>query len=412
LLVLLGGQLAVQGLVVDVVADRPEALYSCGETAAFAVTVSRDGQPLAEGEVSYSVTVDGGRVLSQGTLTLTGGEAQVAGTLDEPGILRATVSVPDGERPATGLGAAAFEPERIQPGAPEPTDFQAFWDAEKAKLAAVPIDAQLTERPDLSDAEMTVYKISLGNIDGSRVGGWLGVPKNTGPFPAVLTVPWAGVYATPVGLIGWAKRGCLAMAISAHDVDIDLPAADYEALSAGTLKAYQFQGRDSRDTCYFRRVFLSCVRAIDYLTSHPDWNQRAMIVTGSSQGGGLSLVAAGLDPRVTALAANVPALCDHHGKFAGRSSGWPQIIYDDNAEQKAAAQYYDAVDFARRITCPAIVGVGLVDATCPPSSVFAAYNVLQGEKQIVISPRMGHSQSQECADLLYRWIPQQAGLGQ
>jgi cephalosporin-C deacetylase-like acetyl esterase len=411
LALLLAPVLAAQGLVVDVVADRADAMYACGDAAAFAMAVSRDGQVVTDGEVTYTLSVDGGRMISQGTLTLAEGKAQVSGTLEEPGILRAMVRYQDGDKAVVGLGGAAFEPERIQPAAPEPEDFHAFWDAEKAKLAAIPMDPQLAERADLSDDARTVYKVTLANIDGSRVHGWLAVPKKEGPYPAVLTVPWAGVYPTPVDLVSWARNGCLAMAISAHDADIDLPAEEYKALNEGALKGYPQQGRDSRDTCYFRRVFLSCVRAIDYLTSRPDWNQKAMIVMGSSQGGGLSLVAGGLDPRVTAIAANVPALCDHLGRFVGRSSGWPQLIAGDSAEQKVTAQYYDAVNFARRVRCPAIIGVGLVDGTCCASSVYAAYNVLQGPKQIVVSPRMGHSQSKEYADLVYRWIPEQAALG-
>jgi cephalosporin-C deacetylase-like acetyl esterase len=406
---LLAPTLVAQKTVVDVVADRADAMYTCGEMATFRVALSRDGQPVSEGQMSCTLTVDGVRGVSQGTLTLANGQAEVAGTLTEPGILRATVVYVEGATRTVGLGGAVFEPERIQPATPEPEDFQAFWDGQKAQLAAVPVDPQLTERPDLSDDAMTVYKITLGNIDGSRVHGWLGVPKKGGPFPAVLTVPWAGVYPTPVSLLSWAKNGCLAMAISAHDADIDLPAEEYKALNEGRLKGYAAQGRDSRDTCYFRRVFLGCVRAIDYLTSRPDWNRKAMIVTGSSQGGGLSLVTAGLDPRVTAIASNVPALCDHWGRFVGRQSGWPQLIAGDSAEQKVTAQYYDAVNFARRIECPAIVGVGLVDTTCSASSVYAAYNALQGPKQIVVSPRMGHAQCKEYSDLLYRWIPEQAG---
>jgi len=410
LAILVAPVLVAQGLVVDVVADRADAMYACGDTATLGIAVSRDGQVVADGEVAYALSLDGGRVISQGNLTLAEGKAQVSGTLEEPGILRAMVRYTEGDKPVVGLGGAAFEPEGIQPAAEEPEDFQAFWDAEKAKLAAIPMDPQLTERPDLSDEARTVYKVTLANIDGSRVRGWLAVPKKEGPYPAVLTVPWAGVYPTPLDLANWGRNGCLAMAISAHDADIDLPAEEYKALNEGALKSYPAQGRESRDTYYFRRVFLSCVRAIDYLTSRADWNQKAMIVTGSSQGGGLSLVAGGLDPRVTAIAANVPALCDHHGRFVGRSSGWPQLIAGDSAEQKVTAQYYDAVNFARRIKCPAIVGVGLVDATCCASSVYAAYNVLQGPKQIVVSPRMGHSQSKEYADLLYRWVPEQAGV--
>jgi cephalosporin-C deacetylase-like acetyl esterase len=401
---------AAEKAVVDVATDRPGAMYRCGEEATFRVAVTREGQPV-DGEARFRLTVDGGQLVAEGPLALAEGRAEVKGTLHEPGVLRAMVTFPEGDGFVLGLGAATFEPERILPAAPEPDDFQTFWDGQKAALAAVPMDPQLAERPDLSDGAITVYRISLANTGGSRVYGWLGVPKAAGPYGAVLTLPWAGVYPTPVGLVGWARRGCLAMAISAHDKDVDLPEEAYKALTEGELKGYPHQGREGREACYFRRVYLSCVRAIDYLTSRPDWNGKAMVVTGSSQGGGLSLVAGGLDPRVTAVAANVPALCDHHGRFAGRSSGWPQLIGGDDPAQKAAAGYYDAVNFARRITCPTIVGVGLVDTTCAPSGVYAAYNLLQGTKEIVVSPRMGHAQSPEYSELLNRWVPEQVGAG-
>jgi cephalosporin-C deacetylase len=394
----------------QVAAERAGATYQCGEDATFALDLTRAGEPVAEATAHYVFTLDGGRVIAEGELPVREGKATVASKLDEPGILRLVVTWDDAGQTVTAIGGAAYEPERIQPGADEPADFEAYWDAQKQALAAIPMDAQLTPMPNLSDDARDVYKVNLANIDGSRVYGWLAVPRSAGPHPAVLTVPWAGVYPTPLGLIDWARSGFLAMAISAHNYDVDMPQTEYETLSKGALDGYPYQGRDSRDTCYFRRVYLGCVRAVDYLVSREDWDGRSMIVMGSSQGGGLSLVTAGLDPRVTALAANVPALCDHLGFRAQRQPGWPILVQQGNAAQEATAGYFDAVNFARHAKCPAIVGVGFVDTVCSPSSVYSAYNVLTGPKQIVPTPAMGHSQSAEYGALLGRWTREQAGM--
>jgi len=390
--------------------DRPDALYACADEVRFVVDLRRDGGPVAEATVPYRLTLDGGRLLGEGELAVRDGRAEVRATLGEPGFVRLSVTFAGEDGNVEALAAAAFDPEHIAPSADEPADFVEFWEQQKAELATIALDPRLEERADLASDQRTVYRISLANIAGTRVYGWLAVPKLPGPHPAVLTVPWAGVYPTPVGLIDWANRGFLAMAISAHDYDADMPEDEYAKLNEGPLKGYPHQGRESRETGYFRRVFLGCVRAVDYLTSRDDWNQASLIVTGSSQGGGLSLVTAGLDDRVTGLAANVPALCDHLGYKAGHQPGWPRLVSEGDAGQEEASGYFDAVHFARHVTCPAIVGVGFIDTTCPPTGIYAAYNVLGGPKQIVATPPMGHSQSEEYAGLLYRWIPEQAGL--
>jgi len=389
--------------------DRPDAIYACGDDATFAVGLQRDGGPVVEATVQYRLTLDGGKLLGEGELAVRDGRAEVRATLAEPGFVRLSVTFAGEDGHIDAMAAAAFDPEHIVPSADEPADFVEFWARQKAELATIAPDPRLEERADLSSDQRTVYKISLANIGGSRVYGWLAVPKSPGPYPAVLTVPWAGVYPTPVGLIDWADRGFLAMAISAHDYDVDMPAEEYKKLEEGPLKGYPHQGRESRETGYFRRVFLGCVRAVDYLTSREDWDGTSLIVTGSSQGGGLSLVTAGLDRRVTALAANVPALCDHLGYKAGHQPGWPRLVTEGAADQEQAAGYFDAVNFARHVACPAIVGVGFIDTVCPPTGVYAAYNVLGGPKQIVPTPLMGHSQSEVYGALLHRWIPEQAG---
>ena len=378
---------------VTVIADRDAAVYAIGDTATFAITVTRGGTPVELGDLRFEATLDGGRSLATGTLPLGEHGALWQGTLTEPGVLRLKVTLPDGEPPAEGLGAAVYAPEKIQAADTEPDDFVAFWNAQKAALAHVPVDPVLEDRPALATDAYTVQAVSLGTVMGARIHGLLAVPRTPGPHPMHLLVPYAGVYPLPLWMLHSAKDGYVVLAIEAHEEKADLPQEYYDALNAkgGRLENYFRKGLESRDNFYYRRVYLSTVRAIDYLTSRPDWDGRNMVVTGGSQGGGLSLVAAGLDSRVTCIAANVPALCDFQGWRLGRMGGWPQPVVDGDPVQAATVRYYDGVHFARHIRCPALIGVGYVDTVCGPSSDFAVFNTLTGEKDLVRGPHAGHS---------------------
>jgi len=160
------------------------------------------------------------------------------------------------------------------------------------------------------------------------------------------------------------------------------------------LKDYRAKGRESRETVYFHGMFLRLVRALDFLTAQSEWNGRTVVVHGSSQGGYQSIVAAGLDPRVTFFAAGVPAGCDHTGFKAGRINGWPKfIVAGENPPPNVleAVRYYDAMNFATRAKAPIIITVGFIDMTCPPSSVCAAYNALPGRKSIHFDVNTGHT---------------------
>ena len=134
-----------------------------------------------------------------------------------------------------------------------------------------------------------------------------------------------------------------------------------------------------------------------------------MILTGRSQGGGLSLVGAGLDPRVTGMVCAVPALCEHGGHKYGRPAGWPRFVpydeldygrncFDATGNQHGpvsntvweVSRYYDAVNFARKIRCPVVVNFGMIDTTVPPTTVLSAYNVIETQKTSIVSPKLGH----------------------
>jgi cephalosporin-C deacetylase len=48
------------------------------------------------------------------------------------------------------------------------------------------------------------------------------------------------------------------------------------------------------------------------------------------------------------------------------------------------------MSFAARIKCPRIIGLGLIDTTCPPKGVLAACNAIQIPHKVIIMPNASH----------------------
>ena len=222
----------------------------------------------------------------------------------------------------------------------------------------------------------------------------------------MLQVQWAGVYPLSRDwVVGRARGGWLSMNITAHDLPIDEPAEFYQQKAAKELADYPQMGSDDREKSYFLRMFLSCYRAVEYLTQRPDWNKKTLLVHGGSQGGYQAIVTAGMHPAVTAMAASVPAGCDHTGKKAGRAPGWPGFgnrTWMKNVDQRVeTGRYFDAMNFAPKFKGPAIIGIGLIDTTCPPEGIYAAVNQLTGPKKIALAPQSGHGGSHKAYDALF-----------
>lgn len=377
----------------NVTTDRPDALYQVDETVTFTISLQHDGAPVAVGEVAYALTNDGEEEIAKGALSLAADPVQVSGALSKPGFLRceAAFTPPNGKK-VTALAGAGIDPLLIKPSLPPPDDFDAFWDGKKAALAEVPINARLT--PVTSSAgNIECFDLQLDCLGGAPVSGYLARPKGAAAksLPALLTVHGAGVQSA-VKRDDYAARGLLALDINAHGIPNSQPEAYYDALAAGRLKEYRYQGRESRETYYFLGMYLRLIRAMEFLTAQPEWNGTELIVCGSSQGGGQAIVAAGLDTRVTAFAANVPAMCEH----TGRVNGWPRLVPRDasgtpDPQIAEAARYFDAMNFAARTKADAVVSAGFIDNTCRPTSVYAAYNNLSGTKRIINEPKMTHT---------------------
>ena len=398
-------QKTVSKVPLTVAAEKADALYRRGEDVRFMIQVTGEGAAFGSGDVAWTLSKDGLPPHQSGIVKLHEGKATITGVLNEPGFLQCRVKLEG----ATGVDAggsvlvgAGVDPREIKPSLPVPGDFDEYWSELKGRLAKVPMNPKLVEVVSpIKNGD--AFDLKLDSV-GAPVSGYFVRPRGAAPksLPAILTVHGAGVRSSSLGGSGgWAAQGFLALDINAHGLPNGEKEEFYKALADGELKDYRVRGRESRDTIYFQGMFLRLVRAIDFLTSQPEWDGGVMVVHGSSQGGAQSIVAAGLDPRVTFYAAGVPAMCDHTGFKAGRINGWPKFIATGETPDDSivsAVRYYDAMNFAARIRVPGVMTVGFIDATCPPTSVYAAFNAVAAKKDIFNDPPSGHSVSAKAGE--------------
>lgn len=195
--------------------------------------------------------------------------------------------------------------------------------------------------------------------------------------------------------------------IGIHGIPVNLPNELYDSLNRGPLAGYPAFNLDNRDAHYYHRVFLGCVRAVDFIFSLKQFDGRTLGIHGGSQGGALSIITAGLDSRIQFLSSTYPAMCDRYGYLRERAGGWPHLFANGNnniPEKVETAPYYDVVNFARVLKVPVLMGLGFNDLTCPPTSMLAAYNAIPSAKEMKIHPAMGHQYIQDFEEFSNQWL--------
>jgi len=365
-------------------------IYHANETVGWTVAVAA-GQQASPGTYTYTVTENGQRAIKSGTLDLARGPAKIETTLGEPGMVRVEIRPPAGTMnfgdvhtggPGLVALAAAVDPAKIQPDAPRPADFDAFWKSKLDLLAKVPLNAVVA--PKESGVDGVAYTtFRLDNVGGAHVYGQMAWPKRGGKFPALVIFQWA---RPPYPLEkSWvtsrAAEGWLAVNVEPHDVPSDMPQDFYDALPQ-MLKEYQRINDTDRDHNYFLQMYVGDHQAVEFLTSRPEWDGRTLVATGISMGGQQSLVTAALNPKVSAVVVHVPAGADATAALHGRDPGYP---FWDSKNQRVmeTAPYFDVVNFASRIRVPSMVAMGFLDKVAPSIGIWTAFNQIAGPKEAV-----------------------------
>lgn len=401
---------------IEITPDRTEDWrYSAGDSVAYDIVVRVDGKPLKNASVKYTFAREKMPAHETHRATLPDGRLRVkTAGMPCPGFLTCRVFLLDekGATVADDLAQAAFDPEKLRPMTDMPEDFAAFWERAKAENAKIPMDPRVERAEQWCTDKVDVYYVRLQSFrKDNYVYGYVSVPKSKGPHPVVLYVPGAGVAKTKPSTY-MAEKGVITMTLGIHGIPLDMPDENYDILKNGALYNYQFVNLDNRDQYYYKRVFMGCIRAIDYLFTRPEFDGERLMVSGGSQGGGLSIVTTALDPRVKYFVCFYPALCDHMGYLYDRAGGWPHMfdrtrVYFRTAERILNSRYYDAANFARLIRVPGFFSWGYNDLSCPITSMYSAYNVVTAPKELVLELRNGHRRSERQNRLADAWMLRQ-----
>lgn len=403
-------QIPEQMVKIIVSPDHDDWQYKTGEKVNFAVQVFYHQNALKEVKAYYEIGPEKMEPVKKDSVVLNGKPFILeGGTLSTPGFLRCVVTVDFEGRKYRGLATAGFNPSAIKPTVKQPSDFTVFWESAKAELAKIPVNAKMTLIPDKCTENVNVYVVNLQNIGNSRLYGIASIPKKEGKYPAVLEVPGAGVrsYSPDINL---AERGIITFVIGIHGIPVTLDPGVYIDLNSGALREYWTFNMDNKDRYYYKRVYLGCVRANDFITSLPQFDGTNLAVMGGSQGGALSIVTASLDQRVRYLAPSYPALCDVTGYLSGRAGGWPHFFDKNNInfhnikEKLETIPYYDVVNFAKELKVPGFYTWGFNDETCPPTSMYAAYNQISAPKVLNLVLETGHWTYMEENIKINNWI--------
>ena len=410
--------------------NHPDSYYAIGQQATLRIVAREGGVPLQDTWVRYKVGPEMLLPAAYDSTAFVGGEATIVmGTMQQPGFLACQYEF----RTADGktwkdLVKVAYAPEQIKTLTPLPADFNQFWQTALKEARKVPFEAEYRDIPDATNDRFVTKLVRLRVGKNKWMQGYLTMPKPAlasgssasqegqaplpAKYPVVLCPPGAGSQKISPSDY-FPKEGCIYMKIEIHDNDQMLPDDAYNQMRQEKCDGYMRRGMASRDTYYYKEVYVGCARALDFLCSLPEWDGKNAIVTGGSQGGALTIVTAALNEKTTMCAPFYPALCDLTGFLHRRAGGWPKFFsgfYNDgktdipNEQAVETLQYFDVVNFARLLKVPTFMSWGYNDDTCSPTSVWAAWNEIQAPKEKDITPSSGHWRFPSSQEICMKWI--------
>lgn len=306
----------------------------------------------------------------------------------------------------------------FNPTVREPEDFDTFWrdTLAEARTAADLAGASATRAPAATPiTELIVEDLTFPGFDADPIKAWVARPKGRDGERLPVVVEYNG-YNGGRGIVGervlWALSGYVHVFMDTRGQGSGWGTGGETADPHGSnaaVSGWMTRGiLDPRDH-YYRRVFTDAARLIDEVRTWDFIDPTRIAVTGGSQGGGIAIAAAGLSPDVWALMPDVAFLCAwEHGANVAMSDPYQELgrylasHRNDVETVWNTAAYFDGVNFAKRITAPALFSVALMDQIVPPSTTFAAFNRLASvDKAIEVYAYNGHEGGQT-----YQWLKQ------
>ena len=301
---------------------------------------------------------------------------------------------------------------------PRPADFDSFWDRSLAELKA--LDANVELRPARFTAPgVDCFDLYFTGVGGSRIHAKYLRPKSAPrPHPAVVLFHgYSGSSGDWFEKLAWLAFGFSVFALDCRGQGGQ--SQDRGGVTGNTLRGQIIRGLDDPpQALLFRQIFLDTAQLAGIAMQMPEVDPQRVGATGGSQGGGLTLACAALEPRIKRAAPIFPFLCDYQrvwemdlaiDAYDEIRTYFRQFDPRHEREQEIFTKlgYIDCQHLAPRIRGEVLMVTGLMDQICPPSTQFAAYNKITAKKNMVIYPDYGHEGIPDTSDIISAFM---AGL--
>lgn len=298
---------------------------------------------------------------------------------------------------------------------PRPDDFDLFWDRSLAVMQSIGPQVKLVPA-DFQTDFAECYHLTFTGLGGARIYAKLLKPKNISePGPGVVMFHgYSGNSGDWFDKLGYVAQGFTVAAMDCRGQGGR--SEDPGGVKGWTLNGHIVRGLDDDPaTLLFRAIFLDAAQLAGILMDMPEVDETRVAATGGSQGGGLTLACAALEPRIKRAAPIFPFLCDYQRVWEiDQDVDWYQELRDwfrrfdprHEREQAVFTQlgYIDVQHLAARIQGQVQMAVGLMDTICPPSTQFAAYNKITAPKSLVVYPDYGHEDLPDVHDKTFQFI--------
>lgn len=284
---------------------------------------------------------------------------------------------------------------------PRPNDFDRYWDAALTEMRS--IDPQVELVPHATKVPFAeCFHLYFTGVGGARIHAKYLRPKGIeGPHPAVVIFHgYTGNSSDWCKHLPWMAAGFSVAALDCRGQGG--LSQDVGGVIGTTYRGHIIRGIDDEpEKLLYRSIFLDCAQLAGILMDMPEVDADRVGATGISQGGGLTLACAALEPRIRRAASVFPFLCDYLrvwemdlAKNSYYELGAYLRQFDPLHRRKeeifTRLGYIDVQHLVNRIQSEVLMVVGLMDTECPPSTQFAAYNKISSTKRLLIYPDYGH----------------------
>jgi cephalosporin-C deacetylase len=305
------------------------------------------------------------------------------------------------------------ELKKYQGCSPCPEDIDEFWDKALLEMRSIDPKVELV-KSDFQTTFAECYDLYFTGVRNARIHAKYLRPKNVKePHPAIIEFHgYSGNAGDWINKLSYVANGYSVASMDARGQGGE--SEDVGGVAGNTLRGHIIRGLDGKpENLLFRHIFLDTAQLAGIVMSMPEVDENRVGAMGGSQGGALTLACASLEPRVKLLAPMYPFLCDYKrvwdmdlAKDAYQELKEYFRLFDPMHKKEDETWmklgYIDLQNIVKRIKGKVLMGVGLMDTICPPSTQFAAYNKISSQKELSVFPDFGHEHLPGFQDQVYQ----------